>query len=41
MVAGGLGVSYGTWLVYSPAGYIVAGVLAMAAGFIIARSGAD
>lgn len=41
MVAGGLGVSYGAWLVYSPAGFIVAGMLAMAAGLTVARAGAD
>lgn len=37
-VAGGGAVSYGAWLVYAPAGFIVGGVLAIAAGVMVARS---
>lgn len=39
-LAGGLGVvlvSYGAWLVYEPAGYIVAGLLLMAGAMILGR----
>ncbi len=32
LVAGAAGVSYGVWLVYEPAGFIVAGVLMIFAG---------
>lgn len=32
LVAGAAGVSYGAWLAYAPAGFIVAGALAIIAG---------
>lgn len=38
MVAGAGVVSYGAWLVYAPAGFIVGGVLLMAGGYITARA---
>jgi len=41
MVGGAAAVSYGTWLVHSPAGYIVAGVLAIVAGIMAARAGSE
>ncbi|MFT0532260.1 hypothetical protein ACMHYJ_05405 [Castellaniella hirudinis] len=37
MLAGSAGVSYGAWLIYEPAGYLVAGLLALAAGVMCAR----
>jgi hypothetical protein len=36
LVAGAAGVSYGAWLAYQPAGYIVAGALAIVAGLKLA-----
>lgn len=36
-LAGAGAVSYGAWLMYAPAGFIVGGVLAMVAGVIVAR----
>ena len=36
--AGGGCLSYGAWLAWAPAGYIVAGVLAIAAATILARA---
>ncbi len=36
LVAGAAGVSYGAWLAYPPAGFIVAGVLAIVAGLKLA-----
>ena len=36
LVAGAAGVSYGAWLAYQPAGYIVAGALAIYAGLRLA-----
>ena len=39
LIAGAAGVSYGAWLVYSPAGYIVAGALVLVAGLRLARAG--
>lgn len=38
MIGGGFCVAYGAWLVYQPAGFIVGGLLALAAGWIDARS---
>lgn len=38
MLAGAGGVSYGAWLVYEPAGFMVAGALAIAAGVLMARA---
>lgn len=40
MIGGGAGVAYGAWLVYAPAGFIVGGLLAMAAGWLESRSAA-
>ncbi len=37
LLAGAAAVSYGAWLMYPPAGFIVGGVLAMVAGALIAR----
>lgn len=37
VLAGAGAVSYGAWLVYPAAGFIVGGLLAMAAGFLAAR----
>lgn len=39
LVAGGASVSFGAWLIYPPAGFIVAGMLLMAAGFVTAKGG--
>lgn len=40
LIAGGASaISYGAWLVYSPAGFLVGGGLALAAGYLLARSG--
>jgi len=40
MMIGGAGaISYGAGLVYPPAGYVVGGLLAVAAGWIVARGG--
>ena len=36
IVAGAVGVSYGVWLVYDPAGFIVAGLLTVYAGLRLA-----
>jgi hypothetical protein len=38
MLSGACGVSYGAWLVYEPAGYLVGGVLLMTAGILGARA---
>lgn len=35
IVAGAAGVSYGAWLVYTPAGFIVGGLLALAGGVVV------
>ena len=40
MIAGAGGISYGAWLVYEPAGFIVGGLMAMAAGWFESRSAA-
>lgn len=37
MVIGATGISYGAWLVYGPAGYVVGGLFALAAGVVLAR----
>lgn len=37
MTAGAGAASYGAWMVYPPAGFIVGGVFALAAGWILAR----
>jgi hypothetical protein len=39
MVGGAGAVSYGAGLVYAPAGWMVAGVFLMAAGYLAARGG--
>lgn len=36
-VAGSAGLAYGAWLVYAPAGFLVAGALALCAGVMLAR----
>jgi len=36
LIAGAAGVSYGAWLAYAPAGYAVAGILAIVAGLKLA-----
>lgn len=36
LIAGAAGVSYGAWLAWHPAGYIVAGALAIVAGIKMA-----
>jgi hypothetical protein len=37
LIAGAGCVSYGAWLVYAPAGFVVGGLLVMMAGWIDAR----
>ncbi len=37
LVAGASCLTYGAWLVYAPAGYIVGGVLLMLGGFLASR----
>jgi hypothetical protein len=37
MAAGTGGISYGAWLVYQPAGFIVGGAFLLAAGVLAAR----
>lgn len=37
-IGGFIFLSYGCWLMYEPAGYIVAGVLLIAAAYTIARN---
>lgn len=37
MAAGAGGISYGAWLVYQPAGFIVGGLLVLTAGVLAAR----
>lgn len=37
LIAGAASVSYGAWLVYEPAGFIVVGVLALIAGIRTAK----
>lgn len=40
MLAGAGGIAHGAWLVYVPAGYIVAGTFLLAAGVLAARKAA-
>jgi hypothetical protein len=40
MIAGAGGVAYGAWLIHQPSGFIVGGLLAMAAGWLESRSAA-
>ena len=40
MLAGVTGISYGAWLVYAPAGFIVGGAFLLAGGVLAARRGA-
>lgn len=40
MMAGAGGLSYGAWLVYEPAGWMVGGGLVLVAGLKMARSAA-
>lgn len=37
MIGGAGGISYGAWLVYGPAGYVVAGAFSLLAGYKLAR----
>lgn len=37
MIVGASAISYGAWLIYQPAGFIVAGCFALAAGVMAAR----
>lgn len=39
MLSGATAVSYGTWLVSEPGGFIVAGLFALAGGWLTARGG--
>lgn len=39
MVSGAVGVSYGAWSIYAPAGWIVGGLFSLTAGWILARKG--
>jgi hypothetical protein len=39
MTAGAGAASYGAWMVYPPAGFIVGGLFGLAAGWILARGG--
>lgn len=39
MAAGASGVAYGAWLVYEPAGFIVGGLLLLAAGVLASKGG--
>lgn len=39
MASGGAAVAYGASLVYQPAGFVVGGVLLLAAGWLAARGG--
>lgn len=38
-ITGAASVSYGAWLIYGPAGFIVGGLILMAAAIAAARSG--
>jgi len=38
LVGGAAALSYGAWVIYPAAGFIVAGVLSMAAGVLTARA---
>lgn len=37
MLAGAGGLSYGAWLIYEPAGFLVGGVLTLVGGILCAR----
>lgn len=37
MVVGAAGLSYGAWLIYEPAGYLVGGALTLIGGVLCAR----
>lgn len=37
MLSGAGGLSYGAWLIYEPAGFLVGGFLALAGGVLCAR----
>lgn len=39
MASGACGVAYGAWLIYEPAGFIVGGLLLLAAGVLASRGG--
>lgn len=38
LLCGGVSIAWGAGMVYAPAGYIVGGVLAVSAGYLLARS---
>ena len=38
MIIGAASISFGAWLAYQPAGFVVAGAMAIAAGINIARA---
>lgn len=38
-ISGAASVAYGAWLVYAPAGFIIGGMLILAAALLAARSG--
>jgi hypothetical protein len=40
MLAGGAAVAYGAWMIYQPAGFIVGGLLTLAAGWLDANRSA-
>lgn len=40
MLSGVVGISYGAWLMYQPAGFIVGGAFLLAGGVLAARKGA-
>jgi hypothetical protein len=37
-LAGAAGVTYGTWLIYPPVGFIVGGLLALGTAWLLARA---
>lgn len=37
MVGGAVAISFGAWMMYAPAGYVVGGLLSLVAGVIMAR----
>ena len=41
MLAGAASLSYGAWLIYSPAGWITGGLLLLVAGVLASRSEAS
>lgn len=38
-IAGGLGIAYGAWLMFRPAGFIVGGILAIGYAFLLDSGG--